>query len=99
MTVRDEIHRLVDGLPEEDLVAAQRYCAYLRSGYTDPLLWVLDTASEDDAATTPEDEAALAEARAQARRGETLTAQEAKRTLLACPAINDTSSRHAHHGS
>lgn len=82
MTVRDEIDRLVDGLPEDDLIAVQRSLAYKRSGYSDPLLWVLDTAPEDDEPTTPEDEAALAEARAQARRAETLTAEEAKRRLL-----------------
>ncbi len=82
MTVRDEIYRLVDGLPEDDLVAVQRYLEYRRSGYSDPLLWVLDTAPEDDEPTTAEDDAAIGEAREQFRRGETLSAAEAKRRLL-----------------
>src|SRR3712207_2007200 len=37
MTVRDAVHRLVDGLPEDDLIAAQRYLEYLQSGYSDPM--------------------------------------------------------------
>ncbi len=82
MTVRDAVHQLVDGLQEDDLIAAQRYLEYLQSGYSDPMLWVLDTAPEDDEPTTPEDQAALAEAREHVRRGETLSAEEAKRRLL-----------------
>jgi hypothetical protein len=82
MTVKDDLYQLIDALSEDDLIAAKRYLEYLRSGYSDPMLWALDTAPYDDEPTTPEEEEAVAEAREEIRRGETVSAEEAKRLLL-----------------
>lgn len=81
-TSRAEMHELVDSLTEEELMEAKRYVGFLRSGYTDMLQWILDTAPEDDEPTTPEEDAGAAEAREQFRRGEGISAEEIKRTLL-----------------
>ena len=81
-TLRAELHDLVDALSEDDLLAAHRYLGFLRSGYTDLLQWVLDTAPEDDEPTTPEEEQAVAEAREDIRLGRTISMEEAKRLLL-----------------
>ena len=81
-TARAELHDLIDSLSDEQVVEARRYVEFLRSGYTDMLSWVLDTAPLDDEPTTPEEEEAVAEAREALRRGETVSAEEAKRLLL-----------------
>jgi hypothetical protein len=82
MAVRDEVRELLEAMPEEELLATQRYIEFLRSGYTDPVLWLLDTAPEDDEPTTPEEEEAVAESREQIRRGETISMEEIKRRYL-----------------
>ena len=81
-TARAELHDLIDSLSDEQLVEARRYVEFIKSGYTDMRSWVLDTAPLDDEPTTPEEEDAVAEARAALRRGETVSAEEAKRLLL-----------------
>lgn len=81
-TSRAEMHELVDSLSDEELMAAKRYVEFLRSDYTDPLLWALDTAPEDDEPTTPEEDAGAEEARQEYLRGETISLEELKRTLL-----------------
>jgi len=79
---RSEMHDLIETLTEEQLVAAKRYVEFLRSGYTDMLEWVLDTAPEDDEASSPEEDAEAEQARQEYLRGETIPAEEVKRLLL-----------------
>ena len=43
-TARAELHDLIDELSDEQLVEARRYVEFVKSGYTDLLSWVLDTA-------------------------------------------------------
>ena len=81
-TTRDEMHELIDALTDEELLVARRYIGFLRSGYTDMLQWVLDTAPEDDEPTTPEEDAGAAEAREDIRQGRTVSMEEVKRMLL-----------------
>jgi len=81
-TARDELHRLVDSLPDEELAEARRYLAFLSSGADDMLTWVLDNAPIDDEPTTPEEEAAIEEAWQEYLRDGGITADEAKRRLL-----------------
>jgi hypothetical protein len=81
-TIRDEAHELVDALSDDELVAAHRYLGFLRSDYTDLLEWVLDTAPVDDEPTTPEEEAAVEEAREDVRQGRTIPFEEIKRRYL-----------------
>lgn len=78
-TIRSELHEPIETWSEEELVAARRYVEFLRSGYTDMLSWVLDTAPEDDEPTTPEEEEGLAEAREDVRLGRTFSMDEVKR--------------------
>ena len=53
---RDELHRLVDSLPDKGLAEARRYLEFLNSGADDMLTWVLDNAPEDDEPTTSAEE-------------------------------------------
>jgi hypothetical protein len=82
VAVRDEVREFLDTMPEEELIATKRYIEFLQSGYADMLQWLLDTAPEDDEPTIPEEDAAAAEAWAEFERGEGISADEIKRTLL-----------------
>ncbi len=81
MTTRETLHRLIDELAEEELEAAGRYLECLRDG-GDSFLRALLEAPEDDEPETREEAEAVREAREQYRRGEFVTAEEAKRLLL-----------------
>ncbi len=83
MSVRDEVHDLVDALPEGELPAARRYLESLRTPQDDSLARFLAAAPEDDEPSTPEQDRAAAKARDAFRRGERISAAKAKRTLLA----------------
>jgi hypothetical protein len=61
MTPKEELHRLVDELPEEELGAAVRYLEYLRS-CGDPLLHSLMTVPEDDELESEDEKIAIQEA-------------------------------------
>ena len=77
MNVKEELRTFVDSLAEEDaalfLLALRDHDAHALALLTAPL---------DDEPTTPEEDASAAEARAQYRRGDFLTADEAKQFLL-----------------
>ncbi len=82
MTVRDDVHELVDALPDSELPAVQRYLESLTRSLDDPLGRFLAAAPEDDEPTTPEEDRKAAEAREAFRRGERVAGEELKRTLL-----------------
>jgi hypothetical protein len=65
----------VDELPPEELQAARRSLQYLRS-YGDPFYRALMEAPVDDEPLTPEEEAAIEEARAAYRRGDWVSWEE-----------------------
>ena len=67
MTAREELHRLVDEIPEAELTEARGLLEELRSGST----------NED--ALTPEDLAEIDAGRQAVRRGEYITLDEYKR--------------------
>jgi len=77
-TLRDELHALVDQLPDEELDTAHRFVEYLRH-HGDPLLKKLMDAPLDDEPVTEEEEALVAEAREELARGETIAHEEIKR--------------------
>ncbi|HEY8743960.1 MAG TPA: hypothetical protein VIU62_12715, partial [Chloroflexota bacterium] len=83
VSVKIELHRLVDELPETEVIPARRFLEYLRDTRREPVLDSLMHAPEDDEPLTPADEAAMEEAKAAYRRGDYLTADEAKREILA----------------
>ena len=70
-TIKEAIHRLldegIDTLPETALPTLEWYLSSVRN---DPVLHSLLTAPEEDEALSPEEEAAIAEARARRARGE-----------------------------
>ena len=79
VTTKESLHRLIDELPEDALAGVEHYLAAVRD---DPMMRVLLATPLDDEATTPEDDDEARDARARYRRGEYLTADEAKSRLL-----------------
>ena len=82
MEERRVLHVLVDGLPDEELVAAKRFLEYLRFRSKDPLRVLLDEAPLDDEPVSEEDLAAIREGLAEKARGEVVSQEEAERLLL-----------------
>ena len=82
MPSRDSLHRLVDALPETELVRAERMLEVLKETAAPSLYtYTLESAPEDDEAETPEEAAAVAEAWRDHRAGKSLTTEELKREL------------------
>ena len=72
MSIREQLHRLVDVLPEAEAGAALRFLEYLRDAPNgDEVTRILMTAPEVDEPFTDEEEASLERALEEARRGET----------------------------
>lgn len=81
MTTKAKLHQLVDELPGSELDAAARFLAYLRD-MADPFERMLNEAPEDDEPTTPEEDQTADEAWEEYRRGEYISAEQAKHELL-----------------
>ncbi len=75
-----DLHRLVDALPPDSVDAVGRW---LERVSDDPMIALLDAAPWDDEPSTPEEEAALAEARAAIARGEGIGFDQVKAELAA----------------
>lgn len=73
MTNREKLHRLVDELAEAELAPTLRLVETQRH---DPMLQALADAPEDDEPWTDEDEAAVAEGRADLAAGRTISLDE-----------------------
>ncbi len=82
MSVRDEVRRLVEELPESELPTARRLLEALHLLGRDPRQLALNLAPWDDEPTTPEEDAGVAVAYEELARGEVISAEEAKRRLL-----------------
>jgi hypothetical protein len=78
MTSKEELHRLVDELPETEGYAAKRFLEYLRN-MGDPVLRAMLEAPEDDEPETEEERAAVAEAYEDFKAGRMVSHQELKR--------------------
>jgi hypothetical protein len=76
MAAREQIHRLIDELPERELDAAKRYLQYLRD-QGDPFARALADAREDDEETSAEEDASAG--RAWEERDKSISAEEARR--------------------
>lgn len=85
MTLKEKLHRLIDDLPPSELAAAERFLEYLRDRGTDPVLRALESAPEDDEPETPEEAAAVQEAREDLMAGRVISHEEARRRLLEAP--------------
>lgn len=84
MVTKEQIHHLVDQIAEDDLPAVARYLEYLRDG-GDPLLRALANAPIDDEPETPEEAAAVAEAKAAMARGEFVMLDDIRDELIGKP--------------
>jgi hypothetical protein len=80
-TIRNDLYRLVDELPDSELHAARRFLEYLRN-LGDPVLRAAMEAPEDDEPTTPEEDQGAEEAWQAYLRGEAISAEEAEREFL-----------------
>lgn len=72
MTAKQQLGERIEMLSEEEAAEALRLLDLRR----DPVMRFLDEAPLDDEPTTPEEEAAVAEARAEIARGEVIFADE-----------------------
>ena len=82
MAVRNELHELIDALPESELPVARRFLRSLQDANGDSLDRFLAAAPEDDEPSTPEQDRAAAEARDAHRRGERISGEDLKREIL-----------------
>ncbi len=80
MTIKEDLHRLVDELPKKELPVAKRYLEYLRN-MGDPVLRAFMEAPEDDEEETEEERALVQEARQEYLRGETRPWEEVRKEL------------------
>jgi hypothetical protein len=82
VTIKDQLHRLVDELAEYELLAAHRYVVYLRNVGIDPVLRAFLEAPIDDEHETDEERTAVQEAREELARSEGIPWDEAQACLL-----------------
>ena len=82
MTTKEEAHRLLDRLSEEDLATVARMLRGLLTS-EDPLVALLENAPEDDEPYTEEEQRHDAESRAAYRRGEGIPHAEVGRRMRA----------------
>jgi len=82
MTTKQDLHQIVDELPDWLLPEAARALQPLRAAQDDPVLRALMEAPEDDEPLTEEDIAAIEEGRAEMARGEWIPWEEVKARLF-----------------
>ncbi len=80
MTTKEELHQLVDQLPDPEVPVAGRFLEYLRD-VGDPLLSSLRRARPDDEPVTEADRGALREGREAVRQGTLVSNEELRRQL------------------
>ncbi len=80
MTIKEDLHRLVDELPKKELPVAKRYLEYLRN-MGDSVLRSFMEAPEDDEEETEEETAMIEEARQEYLRGEARPWEEVREEL------------------
>ena len=86
MAAKEDLHRLVDKLPENELDVAQRFLESLCNEGGDPVLRALQEAPDDDEPETAEEAAAVQRAREQLARGDVISDEELWKRLGHDPA-------------
>lgn len=81
MSSRQELHQLLDQLPETELHVARRFLEFLRSHSDDPFLRVLAEAPEDDEPETTEEIEAVREGTEDCVSGRVRSWQDVRREL------------------
>ena len=80
MYTKDDLRRLIDQLPDNELLPAMRYLEYLRN-MGDPVLKALIDAPEDDEPETDEERIAVTEAYDDLAEGKVVTLDDVRRGL------------------
>ena len=75
MATRDDLHKLIEELPEDEMQAATRYLQYLRDRH-DPVLTALLNAPEDEEPETDYERQAVAEAMDDLKAGHVVSSAE-----------------------
>ncbi|MBK6685908.1 MAG: hypothetical protein IPG45_15655 [Deltaproteobacteria bacterium] len=78
--IKNELHLLVDEIPEEEQTTAVRFLRYLRD-MKDPVLRTARNAPIDDEPTTAEDLAAMEAGKRDFENGDTISSAELRREL------------------
>ena len=81
LLTRDNLHRLVDELSDDEVRAAERYLRYLRDLSRDPVARAFANAPLDDEELTLEDLAAIEAGKAELDRGESVSLDIAIRQI------------------
>lgn len=96
MIAREELHELIDKLPEREIPTVRGLLRYLAG---DPLLRALAEAPIDDEEETEKERAAVAEGRAEIARGEVYSWEEVRAELEAMDAEEAEADRRAKRAS
>lgn len=80
MATREELHRLVDELPENETGVARRFLEFLRAS-NDPVWRSLLNAPEDDEPESEEERRGVAEAYEDFAQGRVVSAEEVEKEL------------------
>ena len=83
MTINEELHRIVDELPESEMLVALRFLEYLRNLGSDPFLRALMQAPEDDEPYDIEDQKASDEEWEQYLQGDVRSWEDVRQELTA----------------
>jgi len=82
MSSKQELHRIIESLPDPEVQAALRFLQYLRDArHDDPLVKMLMTADEDPEPLTPEEAAAVDRALTEYHTGQTVSWEEVRRRI------------------
>ena len=81
MVAREELHELIDQLPERELPAVRSYLRYLAEMAQDPILRKLVNAPIDDEPETDEERKAVEEAKKALEDGRVLSDKQMAREL------------------
>ncbi len=79
MIAREELHELIDRLPESELPAVRSYLRYLAEVATDPVLRTLLNAPLDDEPETEEERIAVQEAKEDLAAGRVVSSEDVRR--------------------
>ena len=82
MGIKEDVHRIIDELPERDLEKLLHHLKLVRAASRDPFIQALMDAPIDDEPTTPDEDAGAAEARQEIERGEGTSLSEVRAALL-----------------
>ncbi len=82
VVTKQDLHQLIDEIPEQEHQAAAKYLQRLRDLVNDPIYKAFMNAPLDDEPVTPEERRLIDEAKAEVARGEVLSWEEAQGLLF-----------------